>query len=90
MATLYEIGQALRIADASGDIEAAKRLAQAYRDLQTGSARREEAAPEPEKSFATQIYEAGKRGVASTVNAAELFGAETPEDRKSTRLNSSH
>ena len=80
MATLYEIGQALRNADAAGDIEAAKRLAQAYRDLQTGSARREEAAPEPEKSFATQMYEAGKRGVASTVNAAELFGAETPEE----------
>ena len=35
---------------------------------------------EPEKSFATQMYEAGKRGVASTVNAAELFGAETPEE----------
>ena len=49
MATLYEIGQALRNADAAGDIEAAKRLAQAYRDLQTGSARREEAEPEPEK-----------------------------------------
>ena len=56
-----------------------------------------------DKPFATQMYEAGKRGVASTVNAAELFGAETPEeisslvaenvkaqDRKSTRLNSSH
>jgi len=81
MATLYEIGQALRNADAAGDAEAARELAKAYYDLENHIKSLQtpmmEATPEKEPGLWDIAKGAAKRNISSMQTAVTApFGAE--------------
>ena len=77
MATLEQIANALRNADAAGDVEAARRLAAAYRQLQSQTPREQAGFGESFKEAFTSLKAAPA--------AARFAAAKTPEEQRAAR-----
>ena len=105
MATYDEVIQALRNADAQGNVEDAKALAQIANSMrqQASVAKTEPVAEQPSPPTTSQnIYKSVREVITPTVEAVGAIGggllgaplgpmgAVGGADRKSTRLNSSH